>query len=142
MENLESYYQMVENIIRSLGVDPEICKGAKPGQYDLKKGSASVWIDIWQVEGENYGYLQIMAPVVEIPASNKDVFFAEILEINHKLYGVGMTKYENWIYMKTIRELEGLGEKEALAMFNRVGNYADEYDDILRAKYHGAIAPR
>ncbi len=142
MENLEVYYQMVENIIRDLGVDPELCKGAKSGQYDLKKGSASVWIDVWQVEGDNYGYIQIMAPVVELPPNNRDIFYAEILEINHKLYGVGMTKYENWIYMKTIRELDGLNEKEAMAMFNRVGNYADEYDDILRTKYHGAIAPR
>ncbi|MFQ3575194.1 MAG: YbjN domain-containing protein [Cytophagales bacterium] len=132
---LEYYYNMIENIIRDFGVDPEMCKGVKPGQYDLKKGSASVWIDIWKVEDEDYGYIQILSPVIELPKNNLADFYQEILETNHKLYGVAMTKFENWIYMKSIRELEGLEENEARAMFNRVGNYADEYDDLLKSKY-------
>jgi len=45
MKNIEHYYEIVDNCIKRLGVDPAICKGDKPGQWDLKKGSASVWID-------------------------------------------------------------------------------------------------
>jgi predicted nucleic acid-binding Zn finger protein len=37
--------------------------------------------------------------------------------------------------MKTVRELDGLDQAEATAMFNRVGGYADDYDDMLREKY-------
>lgn len=77
----------------------------------FKKGSAKVWIDIWQQEGEAYGYFQAMAPVVEIPKMNREAFFKEILEINHKLYGVGMTVFENWVYIKTVRELDNFSER-------------------------------
>jgi hypothetical protein len=141
MENIEYYYNMIENCITNLGADPKICRGEKPGQWDLKKGSAKVWIDIWKQEGEEYGYFQAMAPVVEIPKMNREAFFKEILEINHKLYGVGMTVFENWVYIKTVRELDNFSEGEALAMLNRIGNYADDYDDVLLKKYHAGTAP-
>jgi hypothetical protein len=137
MQNIEAYYQMVEGCIARLGVDPLVCRGEKPGMWSLKKGSADVWIDVWKVENDDYGYFQAMAPVCEIPANRTQEFLQEILEINHNLYGVGMTKYENWIYIKTIRELDGISEDEMFAMFNRIGNYADDYDDILRDKYFG-----
>jgi hypothetical protein len=68
MENLQHYYEIIENCIRSLSVDPAQCRGEKPGQWDLKKGSASVWIDIWRPEGTSEGYFQAMAPVVKLPA--------------------------------------------------------------------------
>jgi hypothetical protein len=135
MKNIEFYYQIIENCIKRLGVDPAICKGEKPGQWDLKKGSASVWIDVWKKENEDYGYMQIMAPISEIPATGKEAFYEEVLTINHDLYGVGFTKFENWIYIKIIRELEDLSEDEAFAMFNRIGNYADQYDDHFKDKY-------
>lgn len=135
MADLNYYYSMVENVIRDLGVDPALCVGEKPGQWSLTKGSASVWIDVWGTDNGFLGYLQIMAPVVQIPNSNRETFFREILDINHKLYGVGMTAYGDWIYIKTVRELDGLDQSEAAAMFNRVGNYADEYDDMLQEKY-------
>ncbi len=135
MSDITQYYAMVENVIRGLGVDPSLCKGEKEGQWSLTKGSASVWIDVWKADNGFSGYLQIMAPVVQVPTSNKEAFFREILDINHTLYGVGMTAFGDWIYMKTVRELDGLDQAEATAMFNRVGGYADDYDDMLREKY-------
>lgn len=135
MADLQEYFKMVENVIRGLGVDPSQCKGEKEGQWSLTKGSASVWIDVWKAENGFSGYLQIMAPVVQIPSSNREAFYREILDINHTLYGVAMTAFDDWIYMKTVRELDGLDEAEATSMFNRVGGYADDYDDILREKY-------
>ncbi|MBI5219387.1 MAG: YbjN domain-containing protein [Bacteroidia bacterium] len=140
MESINYYYEMVENIIRGLGVDPAVCRGEKEGQWNLQKGSAPVWIDVWTTQ-DNYGYFQAIAPVCEIPTVNTQAFYQEVLEINHQLYGVGMTKYENRIYMKVIRELDGLDQNEALAMFNRVGYYADEYDDLLKNKYFGGNQP-
>ncbi len=139
-QSIDKYYQMIENCITQLGVDAVLCRTEKPGQWDLRKGSASVWIDVWEQEydGQPSGYFQAMAPVVDVPTNNKENFYKEILEINHKLYGVGMTLFENWVYIKTLRELEGLNESEALAMINRIGNYADDYDDMLRTKYHAS----
>lgn len=135
--NLESYYSMVENCIRKLGVDPSVTRGQKPGQWDLKRGSASVWVDVFKRENDRFGYFQCMAPVVQIPSNNTQQFYEEVLEKNHSLYGTAMTKYKDWIYMKSIRELEGLDEEEMMATFKRVGAYADDLDDYFKNKYSG-----
>jgi len=37
--------------------------------------------------------------------------------------------------VKVIREVDGLDAKETAAMINRVGWYADEYDDKLKVRY-------
>jgi len=140
MANLEDYYKMVEDCISSFGVNPTECRCENPGQWSLKKGSVDVWVDVWHNEGETFGYFQAMAPICEVPSINTQSFFQEILEINHKLYGVGMTKYENWIYIKVVRELEDLSISEMTAAFNRIGNYADDYDDYLKDKYFGGAS--
>ena len=133
--NLQQYYDMVDNIIKSLGVDPAACKSETPGQWNLKKGSATVWIDVWQVQNEERGYFQVMSPVCQVPVNNQHLFTKELLEINHTLYGVAFTIFKDWAYIKMIREVDGLDQKEAEAMINRVGNYADDWDDKLKAKY-------
>ncbi len=140
MQAISNYYAMVEEIIKDLGVDPAICRGENPGQWNLKKGSANIWVDVWQTKDKDgnlldYGYLQIMAPVTEVPVNNQHLFTKDLLEINHTLYGVAFTIFKDWAYIKGIRELDGLDKGEALAMFNRVGNYSDDYDDKLRQKY-------
>ena len=135
--DLTPYYQMVEECIKELGVDPNLCKGENEGQWDMKKGSANIWIDVFKKEKDFYGYFQCMAPISKIPADNTLEFYQEVLEKNHSLYGVGMTKFKDWIYIKIIRELEGLDQKEMMASLKRVGGYADDYDDYFKNKYFG-----
>lgn len=138
--DLTAYYKMVENCITKIGVDPVKCRGAQEGQWNLKRGSANVWIDIFIING--YGYFQCMGPISPIPQERQVEFYEEVLEINHKLYGVGMTKFKDWIYIKTIRETDGLDENEIMAQINRIGTYADDYDDVFREKYFpGSNAP-
>lgn len=143
MENLQYYYDMVDTCIRDLGVDPALCRGDKAGQWNLKKGSASVWIDVWHIEQENRAYFQALAPVIQIvPSMNQTALFQELLELNYTLYGVAFVKFNDWIYVKLIRECDGLEQKEAAATINRVGWYADEYDDRLKVKYGAITAGR
>lgn len=140
MQPLQHYYNLVEEVISGLKVDPATARGTNPGQWNLKLGSASVWIDVFQskdAQGNliDYGYLQFLAPVCEVPVNNQHIFTKELLELNHSLYGVGFTIFGNNAYIKTIRELDGLDKSEILSTFNRVGIYADDWDDKLKAKY-------
>ena len=140
MQPITYYHEIVERVIQELGVDPKLCRGQAPGQWNMKLGSASVWIDVFQskdAQGNyiNDGYLQIMAPVMNIPPTRQEEFFKELLELNHSLYGVGFTVFKEGIYIKSIRELEGLEYTEVRSTFNRVGYYADDFDDKLKAKY-------
>ena len=142
MENLKYYFDIVEKCISDLGVDPALCQGEKEGQWSLKKGSASVWIDVWHIDQENRAYFQVLAPVMQVPPTNQQDFFQELLELNYTFYGVSFVKHQDWIYVKLIREVDGLEQKEAAATIDRVGWYADEYDDRLKVKYGVVVGGR
>lgn len=137
---IEHYYTMFEQVLAEYKVDPTTARGQTPGQWNLKLGSASVWVDIFQSKDANgnlqqYGYLQILAPVCEVPVSNQPLFTKELLEINHQLYGVAFTIFREKAYIKSIRELQGLDISEIKSTLDRVGIYANDWDDKLKAKY-------
>lgn len=135
--DLTPYYTIVNNCISRLGVDPNSLKDDKPGAWTLVKGSAKVWIDVWYIEKENRPYIQIMSPVMKIPKDQvkKSSLFEELLTINDKLFGCAFTVFNEFVWLKSIRECEGLDDSEAFAMLTRIGNYADDYDDYLVEKY-------
>jgi hypothetical protein len=140
MENLSSYYTIIEECIQRLGIDPVQCRGEKEGQWSLTKGSAKVWLDLWHIEREGRAYLQVMSPFMEVPASNREVFFEDLLKTNDQMFGVAFSVYDGWSWLKVIREVDGLDSDEAFAMLTRVGNYADKYDDEFLEKYGKDLA--
>lgn len=137
MVNLDAYFKIVEDAIKAIGIKPEDCREEKIGQWTLQKGSAKVWLDLWHLEKENRVYFQVISPVLDLATlkGNAIDLYKELLEINHQLYGVGFTIYNNWVYIKVIREADGMDTNEANAMLWRVGSYADQYDDYLKNKY-------
>lgn len=137
---IQHYYNMFEQVLAEYKVDPGTARGQAPGQWNLKLGSASVWVDIFQSKDANgnlqqYGYLQVLAPVCDVPINNQHLFTKELLEINHQLYGVAFTIFRDKAYIKSIRELQGLDISEVKSTLDRVGIYANDWDDKLKAKY-------
>src|SRR5690349_19584745 len=113
MQNpIQHYYTMVEEILVDYKIDVQAARGDQPGQWNLKLGSASVWVDVFQSKDAQgnlmqYGYLQVMAPICDVPVNNQQLFTRELLEINHSLYGVSFTIFKEKAYIKAIRELQG-----------------------------------
>lgn len=140
MSNLQNYYDMIESCIQSLGVDPTTTRGERAGSWSLVRGSAKVYIDCWHIEGEDRPYFQVMAPVMQVPEQNKESFFQDLLSFNDKLFSCAFALYNGWAWMKMIRECEGLDQAEALAIIQRVGSYADQYDDLLKQHYEASTA--
>jgi hypothetical protein len=137
---IQYYYNLVEEVLTDFKIDPATARGQQPGQWNLRLGSANVWADIFQSKDAQgnpiqYGYLQIMAPICDVPVNNQHLFTKELLEANHSLYGVSFTIFQEKAYIKSIRELQGLDKSEIRSTFDRVGIYADEWDDKLKAKY-------
>ncbi len=142
MSNIDKYLNIVEDGIRQIGIDPVPCRGERVGQWNLVKGSANVWLDLWHIEREGRVYFQAMSPIIEYKSvTNKAALAEEMLQINHQLYGVAFTIYEGFAYIKVIREADGMDATEANAMIVRVGSYADQYDDYLKGKYSSAPPP-
>jgi hypothetical protein len=137
---IQHYYNMIEEVLTEYKIDPALCRGQQPGQWNLKLGSANIWVDVFQskdAQGNltNYGYLQVVAPICEVPINNQHLFTKELLEINHTLYGVSFTIFKDQAYIKSIRELQGLDKSEVKSTFDRIGIYADQWDDKLKTKY-------
>ncbi len=140
MQDLQFYYDMVDSCVKELGADPLKARlPNKKGEWELTKGSITLWISITYLEQNKTTYVQVLAPVVNVPTSSVQKFYEELLEINHTLYGVAFTKYDKWVYIKAIREVEGLDNNELFNMITRVGNYADMYDDVFWAKYSAKL---
>ena len=136
---IQHYFNLVEEVLTDYKIDPTAARGQGPGQWNLRLGSANVWVDIFQTKDANgnlnsYGYMQVMAPICDVPVNNQHIFTKELLEANHSLYGVGFTIFKEKAYIKSIRELQGLDKTEVMSTFDRVGIYADECDDKLKTK--------
>lgn len=138
MSNIQSYYDMIEGIIRSLGVDPATTRGNQPGSWSLVRGSAKVYIDCWNIESQGRAYFQVMSPIMKVPETNKETFFYDLLSFNDKLFSCAFAIYNDWAWIKMIREVDGMDEAEATAILQRVGSYADQYDDLLKQHYESA----
>jgi len=141
MENLQPYYDLVESVIESFGINATECRGEKSGMWKMYKGSAEVWIDVWYIEKEQRSYFQVMAPVMPVPAQNREGFYLELLELSDGMYDVAFSMHKGWAYIKNIREAAGIDFTEIRSTINFIGCYCDEHDDRLKAKYGPPQAP-
>lgn len=136
MTELEIGISKVEGAIKKMNVDPALCKGDKVGQYNMVQGSISIWIDVWHIEKENRAYFQVMSPIMSLAnVNNKLGLYEELLTTNDTLYNVAFTIYNNFVWLKSIREVHGLDEDEVVAQIRRIGTYGDQYDDVFKQKY-------
>lgn len=138
MSAIDTYYNLVENCIRTLGIEPASCRTERAGSWSLMKGSAKVYIDVWHIDKENRAYFQVMSPVMKVPAEKRQEFYYDLLSFNDKLYSCAFSLYNDWAWIKMIRECDGLDQNEAFAIIQRVGAYADQYDDLLKQHYNSA----
>ena len=136
MQDLTLYYQMVEKCLVALGINPDTARENEPGLWSIKKGDAFIHIYVKYMEQNKDSYFWAISPICELPDDVlRKKFYEDLLQTNHTLYGVSFTKYDKWIYIKTIRELHGIDMDEMLSLISRVGTYADMYNDTLYAKY-------
>lgn len=136
---LAQYYAIIENGIRHLGLEPEATRSGQPGQWNLNQGSADVWMDLWYIELQERAYFQVMSPIMRMPQDDDchKGLYKELLQLNDKLFGVAFSLFKDIIWLKTIREADGMDEQESLNILTRVAHYADMYDDFLINKYGG-----
>lgn len=140
---LKEITPLIENSIAGLKLDVATSRGAKEGQWSIKVKDASVWIDVFDfATTPGKFYLQVMSPLCAVPDKKKDEFSWDLLEINYKMYGSWMCKKENWIYVLSLREADGLDQSEIDATLDRVAFYSSDYYSKLSFKYEGCWLPK
>ena len=131
---LAPIYLLVDNVIYSLGLNVTESRRDK-GKWAFYRGSALVKIEVYHSKPNNEDYFHIYSPIMKIPKQNTEKFYKRLLEINNKLFQVSFSIKEGNAVLRVIRECSGLDAKEIENMIQRVGYYADEYDDMLKQEF-------
>ncbi len=147
--DLKPYYEVAEDAIKTLGVDPEITRCEGEGQWILVREEIEIFIDIWQPlehnqweyfrEDEPTAVFQVVAPVCYVPESDQDrlTFMEELLYINHHMFYGSFTvnMEEKMAVIRFKRLLEGANRVEMIEPIESIGFYAENLSNYLTKKY-------
>lgn len=147
--DLKPFYDVAEDAIKTLGVDPEITRCEDPGQWILERGEVELYIDIWQPlehnqweyfkEDEPTAIFQVVSPVCYLPENEEDrlAFMEEILYINHHMFYGSFTvnMEERMAAIRFKRLLEGANRVEMIEPIESIGFYAENLARYFHEKY-------
>jgi hypothetical protein len=121
---ITTYYQLIEDSIKELGLNPEDVRGKQEGQWNLKKGRFDIMMDVW--EQENIHLFQIVAPLCSLPADNKEEFLMHLLQKNYGLNSVAYSIMEDTVFLKFTSEANTLSKPMILALLNKIAFYCEQ----------------
>ncbi len=129
----------IEAILQDIGLDPnEIRMDTDEGYgWTFRRGSAVV--EIYLSVQEGVGYLQVLSPIMHIPASATLPLYRNLLELNLTLTSAALGVYNDVVYVFYERPIEGLDGVEANDIITKVAGYADDLDDRLVAEFGGRL---
>lgn len=134
------YREMVGKMLAEIGLTHEDCYISDGDYWELRKGSATVYISFFTIEHEDdetEWYMDISSPVIKIPSDNLLAFYRRLLEENGNRIALKFSLREETVWCEVTRELQGITFEEAFRNLIRVGEVADEVDDIFHAEFFG-----
>ena len=139
---LDQYAQTVEQILLTVGVDPQQARmNIQDGfGWSFRRGSAVIEVYVSQQEGA--GYLQVLSPILHLPMSNLLPLYRRLLELNLQLTNAALGVHLDVVYVFSERPLDGLDAVEANNIITLVAGYADEMDDKLVTEFGGRLYAR
>jgi len=130
---LEEYQALIENLVRSAGLEPGQCYNADQGCWQFSKGAADIFISMIEIAGEYY--VNIAAPIVAIPARGREDLYERLLLENGRRIAVKFSLRDELVWLEVNREMSGLGFDELKRSLVRVAEVADELTPALVAAY-------
>lgn len=139
---LEDSAAIVRTILREIGVDPDQTRLATSEglAWAFRRGSAVV--EIYLVERQDGGTLQVLSPIMHLPASGLLPLYRRLLELNLTLSNAAFGVHTDVVYVFNERPLAGLDPEEVDHIIEQVASFADEYDDSLVSEFGGRLYAR
>ena len=131
----------VESILAAIGVDPRAARMEVESGFGWHFQRGSALIEVY-LTPEQEGYLQVLSPIMHLPASNLLALYRRLLELNLQLTNAALGVHEDVVYVYHERLLAGLDAAEADTIIRRLAGYADELDDTLAAEFGGRMYGR
>lgn len=142
MANLEAYIPIIEEGIQKIGVAPETARTGNPLQWALNRGSANVIMLLR--ESNTYkgprSILVLTSLIMKLPVDQpqQTLLCKHLLELSHSALIEGFSIYENYVYLKATRFVDGMDSNEVLDMLDSLSYSADYIDDELKKSFDAA----
>jgi hypothetical protein len=104
----------------------------------MSRGSADVFISLFTIERPDEPpewYVEWSSPVFKLPSENLLAFYRRLLEENAQRIAVKFSIKDDTVWLEITRELNGVDTKECYRNLTRIGDTADELDDLLRGEF-------
>jgi hypothetical protein len=136
---LESYAATVEQILPDIGIDPAQSRlNTEQGfGWSFRRGSAT--IEVYVSQQDDVGYLQVLAPILHLPANGLLPLYRRLLELNLQLTNAAFGVHLDVVYVFSERPLEGLDSAEANNIISLIAYYADQWDNELFNEFGGRL---
>ncbi len=104
------------------------------GATRVQRGSALVWIHCLPAQG----VLLLLSKVMDVPAEGAETLYRRLLELSFLATSdaaFAIDERSNAVYLRALRQLDGLDYDEFEDLVNTVATVADEWDDKLIAEF-------
>jgi hypothetical protein len=125
---MQNYFQIVEEAIEKLGLEPVGTRGNEQGQWNLKKGNFDIMIDVWTQE--NKTFFQILCPLCIIPPDSQEDFHLHLLKKNFGLCGLAYSIMDETVFLKYTIEAEQLTMDNIYNIITKTAFYAEQSEFV------------
>lgn len=140
--HIQQYAAAVEQILLGIGIDPAQARMSTADGYGWSFRRGSAVIEVYIALRDDVGYLQVLAPILHLPAAGLLPLYRHLLELNLQLTNASIGVYLDVVYLFSERPLEGMDSVEANDVINLVAAYADELDDQIAGEFGGRLYAR
>lgn len=137
--NLTHYAQTVESILASFGINPAEARTNTDSGYSWSFRHGSAVIEVYVSEQNGEGYMQVLAPIVHLPAAGLLPLYRHLLELNMQLTNAALGVFYDVVYVFNERPLNGLDPEEAHHIIRMVAGYADDLDNQIVNEFGGRL---
>ncbi len=141
-QRLDAYAGTVEQLLLNLGLDPAQARMSTQEGYGWSFRRGSAIIEVYITQNAGVGYLQVLSPILHLPAQGLLPLYRRLLELNLQLTNAAFGVYLDVVYVFSERPLDGLDAVEANNIINLVAQYADDQDDKLVEEFGGRLYTR
>lgn len=137
--SLQQHAINVENILITIGVEPVRARMDIDHGYGWSFQRGSALIEIYIAEQEGREYLQVLSPLMHLPAGSLLPLYRRLLELNLSLTNASLGVFLDVIYVFNERPLAGLDVEEADFIIKQISEYADDLDNQLVNEFGGRL---
>lgn len=134
---VEQHARIVEKILATIKVNAMRLDLEHGYGWTFRVGSAQ--IEVYIAEQKDRGYLQVLSPIMHLPAGALLPLYRRLLELNLQLTNASLGVHLDVVYVFTERPLDGLDAGEANFIITQIATYADDLDNKLVSEFGGRL---